>query len=709
MAEDAGDWLIPPCRDLKQTTQGISNSELSPVGACLAPFSKAWASAGADTLLVRTLQEGYRIPFLEQPVLSRKPVLFPTYTKTSEKYEVLRREVKDLLTKQAIEEVVNPENSPGFYSRLFVVPKKDGKWRPIIDLSPLNRLVRCDHFKMETTASVLSAVIKGQWMTSIDLKDAYFQIPMHPSSRKFLRFVFEGKIFQFRALCFGLCTAPLVFTTAMRPVMAILHLRGVRAHYYLDDWLILGNSKSDTENNTKVVMSLTSVLGLRVNLTKSELTPTTRITYLGTVIDSVLFRAFPSPERVDRFLRLAERFCLEAAPTALEWLKVLGHLASLEKLVAGGRRHIRPLQFQLKEQWVRRQDRHQRIFLSEECRQALGWWRSLSRLQEGIPLDQVSVDHVIYTDASKVGWGAVLDRLQASGLWSYQESLLHINVLELEAVARGLSEFADFLKDSTVAVMSDNATVVSYLNKQGGTRSRTLCSRTLTLLDWADERGITLKSTYVPGRLNVKADALSRGNQIVKTEWSLCPDIFRRICRDLGRPFVDLFATDLNAKLPAYFSPVPDPQAAGVDAFLQDWTGLVAYAFPPTAVIRKTLNKVRAEGTELLLIAPCWPAQEWFPDLLDLLVETPRRLPPNKRLLRQSHFHRFHENPGMLRLHVWKLSPNISRQQAFRRELQTPSQDTIERLLQVSTIPSGDFSAIGVIGGKLIHSRPLYR
>lgn len=49
-------------------------------------------------------------------------------------------------------------------------------------------------------------------MISLDVQDAYFHILVHPDSRKYLRFVFEDQIFQFRALCFGLLTAPQVFT-----------------------------------------------------------------------------------------------------------------------------------------------------------------------------------------------------------------------------------------------------------------------------------------------------------------------------------------------------------------------------------------------------------------------------------------------------------------------------------------------------------------
>ena len=81
--------------------------------------------------------------------------------------------------KGAIEVVRIP--SPGFYSRLFLVPKARGTWRPIIDLSVLNTHIQCPSFKMETNGSLLKALQKGQWLTILDLKDAYFHIPIHPS------------------------------------------------------------------------------------------------------------------------------------------------------------------------------------------------------------------------------------------------------------------------------------------------------------------------------------------------------------------------------------------------------------------------------------------------------------------------------------------------------------------------------------------------
>jgi hypothetical protein len=127
------------------------------------------------------------------------------------KNDVLRTAVSEMLIKQAIVPV-NDLASPGFYSRLFLVPKKTGEWRPVIDLSFLNAYITCPTFQMDTPELVRGALRQGMWTTSIDLKDAYFHVPIHPSYRKYLRFQVLGRVYQFVALLFGLNTAPWLFT-----------------------------------------------------------------------------------------------------------------------------------------------------------------------------------------------------------------------------------------------------------------------------------------------------------------------------------------------------------------------------------------------------------------------------------------------------------------------------------------------------------------
>ena len=131
----------------------------------------------------------------------------------------------------------------------------------MIDLSHLNEFVHLARFKMETVTSVLLSVREGDFLASLDLKDAYFQIPIHPSLRKLLRFTSEGMVYQFRALCFGLSTAPQVFTRVFAAVSARAHSHGIRLLLYLDDWLILASSEREAKQAVQSLLSLCRTLG----------------------------------------------------------------------------------------------------------------------------------------------------------------------------------------------------------------------------------------------------------------------------------------------------------------------------------------------------------------------------------------------------------------------------------------------------------------
>ena len=148
----------------------VRASDQSPerIAGRLSKFSGAWSEIGADPWVKRIVQWGYKIPFV-----------------TSLKWSSLNQSVQELRNKGAI----GPAPlTPGFYSRLFLVRKATGEWRPIIDLSSLNVFVHCPSFTMETPRSILRALQQGQWLTSLDLKDAYFHIGIDPADRRYLRF-----------------------------------------------------------------------------------------------------------------------------------------------------------------------------------------------------------------------------------------------------------------------------------------------------------------------------------------------------------------------------------------------------------------------------------------------------------------------------------------------------------------------------------------
>lgn len=270
-------------------------------------------------------------------------------------------------------------------------------------------------------------------------------------------------------------------------------------------------------------------------------------------------------------------------------------------------------------------------------------------------MEPPEVDVKLFTDASTSGWGAHLDGHSVQGVWTTDEASLHINVLEMRAVRLALEEFG-VAEGANILVATDNATVVAYVNKEGGTRSHQLWLETVPLLHLAIRNRWLLKARHIPGRLNVIADQLSRAGQTLPTEWSLRPDVVKWVFSQLGTPMVDLFATRFNKKLDTFVSPVPDPMALDTDALSIPWDNLWAYAYPPHQILAKVLQKFRmTDCCRLILIAPMWPNQAWFPELTRLANPDPLPLPLSATLLKQPRSHIFHCNPRVLQLHAWML------------------------------------------------------
>ena len=184
--------------------------------------------------IICKISQGILIAFSDgAPSLFHRTLEFCSNNRPSD----LLQAVKKLLDSQAIEEVTDT-SSPGYYSCLFLVPKPDGSFRPIIDFKKLNLFLDFPSSKMETLFSIIAALQPQKWITKIDLKDAYHHILVHVNIRKYFCFVKAGKTYQFRVLPLGLSTAPREFAKTLAPVVQLLRTQGIRVHAYLDDWII---------------------------------------------------------------------------------------------------------------------------------------------------------------------------------------------------------------------------------------------------------------------------------------------------------------------------------------------------------------------------------------------------------------------------------------------------------------------------------------
>lgn len=125
---------------------------------------------------------------------------------------------------------------------MFLRPKKDGNYRLILNLKQLNENIEYAHFKMEILCTALRLIQPGCYMGSVDLSDAYYNVNITVSDRKFLRFIWKGTLYQYTCLPNGLSSAPRLFTKLLKPVYASLRSKGYVSVAYIDDSYLQGET-----------------------------------------------------------------------------------------------------------------------------------------------------------------------------------------------------------------------------------------------------------------------------------------------------------------------------------------------------------------------------------------------------------------------------------------------------------------------------------
>ena len=469
------------------------------VGGRLQEFWQVWQTMGSNPRVVSILKRGYTLPFKQRPVLTRFPVVQSGYANPSKNMH-LKEALVSLMRKLVVEKVV-VKSSLAFYNRLFLVPKPNGKWRPILDLSRLNLFLSTGTFKMETPETIRLSLQTGEWVTSLDFSDAYFHIPIAPRSRKYLRFFLFQQTFQFTALPFGLATAPLEFTKIVKEVKLMAQARGIRIHQYLDDWLLRAPSPEICLPHTQTLLDLCRELGWVVNMAKSELVPSQVFNFVGYRFDLISGRVLPTQ---DRWQALQEKLrFIKSLPrcTVRQFMSLIGLLTATEKQVSSGRLHMRPLQWHLKRHWHVPEVLEKVIPVPQSLHPHLDWWLDENNVLNGQPLHPLQHAVQLFTDASNEGWGAHLRDFTARGVWSPLEGHLHINFLEMKAVLLALRQLEHLCKDQIVLVATDNTTVVSYINKQGGYEVRLSLCPPLETPVLVPSQGHNAKGTTYPGSL----------------------------------------------------------------------------------------------------------------------------------------------------------------------------------------------------------------
>lgn len=490
--------------------------------------------------------------------------------------------------------------------------------RFILNLKELNKFMSTQHFKLEDLRTALKLMTKDCFMASLDLKDAYFLISIHPESRKYLRFILNGKLYEFNVLPFGICTAPYIFTKLMKPVMKLLRSCGFLSSIYLDDLFLIGDTYNECRDNLHTSGKLLKALGFIINKEKSSHIPMTTCKYLGYILDSQKWQvSLPDEKRIKIKSELEKIKSLNRCKIR-KFAQLLGLLISACPAIEYGWLFTKQLERTKFLSLQDHDDYDQYMNIPDSLLPDINWW--INAIEKSV--HRIKDDHFvseIFSDASTTGWGAACEGQTASGQWSESESRLHINQLELLAAFFALKIFAKNYYNCQILMRVDNTTAVAYINRMGGIQYPHLTQVTRDIWQWCISRKIFIVASYIKSSENSIADRESRRSH-PDTEWELSFSAYQNLIKKYGEPQIDLFASRINKKCSNYVSWRRDPDAFAFDAFTINWATFYFYAFPPVAVILKSLRKIISEGAEGIMIVPKWPSQPWYPLFTRLLI-----------------------------------------------------------------------------------------
>ena len=627
---------LPSVRSSVRQVQ-VPSQDLDKVGGRLLAYHRRWRHVG-DNVTKKWVKHGVSLDLMSVPSVTTPVDSAIRLRSDPVRYAACASTVSSYLKKSIIEPVPQAEWGQGLYQIFFPVPKKQpGQWRGCLDARPINEELPYEHFKMEGLHTVKSLLRRDDFLTSLDISDAYPHLSVAPSDRQYLRFIWEGVHYQFQAVCFGLAPAPRIFTKLLRPVVQILRAKGIRCAIYLDDLILISRSRELSLIQTQLAVDLLVHLGFLIS-PKSEVEPSKIRDFLGMTIDTHKMELRVPSSKVKNFLDSVKktlRAQAESRLTLRQLAGVIGKISAMTPAVLPARLLSRELLFDknraLAKCSVKKLAWDSTVNLRPAALYELEQWLVILRSWNGrsiIPPNRAR--EVLTTDASHHGWGGWWKNLDCRGFWTRREAARSNNARELMATVLSVQALKPHFEGKTLEIRTDNMTTMAYINHQGG-RNRLLTEIVRPLWEWALRTKTTIFATFIAGKMNERADRLSRV-QRDRSDWMLNRKIFQRINQKWGPFTMDMFATRLNAQLPRFCSWLPEPAATAVDAFLQDLRKERGFANPPFNLIAKFLSQLKRQRATCVLIVPAWPSQPWWPMLGEMIIEAPILLPARNDL-----------------------------------------------------------------------------
>lgn len=522
---------------------------------------------------------------------------------------------------------------------LTVAVQASGKRRLCWNGRPINKYLPEKHFKMEHAEKAARMMRAGDWMFTLDMKSGYHQAPCKPSFMKFLCFRWQGRVYQWQVMPFGLSTAPRAYSKLTRRLLERWRAKGVRCSNYIDDFIFFAPTLQKALEIRAMVLRDLSELGWFVSVGKSMLQPGTMVKYLGLVFCSVPAPHVRVPEdkvtRVKTSLAGILRKHRAGGIVRVQGTTLAGFLGFLQSLrlavplVPVFTRELYACMMQLprsEEGWF---EFGQTISLSEAALAECRLWDACIDQWNGFLVAPLPVSRVLYTDGCSGGFGALVHRvlerrvepaiITMAGSWEHEMPTDSV-VTELVGLWRAMVGAGQELVGQSVLHRTDSISTYAVLAKGGSQRSQRLTDVVRRIHTYCLLFNVNLASQYVGAGVIIKsgADLLSR-----ESDWSDCklnPRVFAKLWTLWGPFVVDMFASgasvqhdpDAGTPLP-YWSMLADGRAKGIDAMSAQWeheaAGGVVYAFPPVALVGETIQLILQAKVRAVVVMPRWQAQ----------------------------------------------------------------------------------------------------
>lgn len=588
-----------------------------PVYKALRAALPEWENLGAHPWVTDTIRNGIKLEFASTPTRFRSR----EYPLNAEDTAFLTSEIQRALDNGYIRQVTSPKDIDELQciSSAFVAHTAR-KPRVVYDYKHTNSFMINASCKYETLYDLADTLRPNDALLSWDIKDAYHHLLVRQQDRTFLAFRALGRVFIPHTMPFGVRPAPRIWTKVCRPVVQCLRERGFRMMAYVDDFggapPTQGTgpaSSAQAVAGFKTVSDLLARLGLRMHPTKGVRHGPTTMPLLGHVINTNTGLFTLPADRVANIVNQARILSLRATAHN-HWAnfralrRFCGTAVSSTLSVPTARFHLRSLFNALRFKHPTSGDTR----LGHQALRDLRWWLDLeAHAVGGRPIWPGMATMQMDTDASGIGWGAVLgEMVEARGYHGTLRSGLHINILELGAVTLAIDSFRSYIPRGTILRLRTDSMVALGVIQAQSSRSVTLMDEYRRLHALCSELDIELRVEHVSSAMNERADRLSRENDT--TDWTMNPTTYATLNDMYGPHTVDLFATELNTRCTRFFSRRPSPGALGVNALVQDWSGENAWANPPFHLLGPVVTRIILTSAAVTLIAPAWRAQAWW-------------------------------------------------------------------------------------------------